>query len=171
MRILTIVPLCVAVAACGGGGEEKKETEVQAATMAAGQWETTYEVTSMRSVDKTEPALKAASGDKETGSACIEAGKEATPDAALFAGPGNTCSYKNSYIRNGRITASLSCRRPGVNGELMMTVEGKYTGTTFDGTVSTQSYLPGSGDFEMSRKMSGRQTGATCQAAPESKNA
>ena len=171
MRILTIVPLCVAVAACGGGGEEKKKAEGQAANMAAGQWETTHEVTAMRSADKTEPALKAAVGDKETGAACIEAGKEATPDAALFAGPGNKCSYKNTYIRNGRITASLSCRRAGIDGELMMTVEGKYTGTTFEGTVSTQSYLPGRGDFEMSRKMSGRQTGPTCQAAPAGKNA
>jgi hypothetical protein len=171
MRALIIAPLCLAVAACGGGGEEKKKEEAAAATMAAGQWETTYEVTSMRSADKTEPALKAAVGDKETGAACIEAGKETAPEPALFAGPGNKCSYKNSYIRNGRITASLSCRRSGVEGELMMTVEGKYTGTTFEGTVSTQSYLPGRGDFEMSRKMSGRQTGATCQAAAPAKSA
>ena len=171
MRILIAAPLCLAVAACGGGGEEKKKEEAAAATMAAGQWETSHEVTAIRSTDKTEPAVKAAAGDRETGSVCIEAGKEATPDPALFAGPGHTCQYKNSYIRSGRITASLNCKREGVDGDLMMTVEGKYTGTTFEGTVSTTSYLPGRGDFEMSRKMSGRQTAPACQAAPAGKNA
>ena len=173
MRILTIAPLCLAVAACGGGGEEKKKKEAApAAAMAAGQWETSFEVAAMRSTDKTEPALKAAVGDKETGAACIEAGKEATPDTALFAGPGHKCSYKNTYIRNGRITASLGCTRKGIEGELVMSVDGKSTATTFEGTVSTSSFLPGRGDFEMSRKVTGRQTGPTCQAAaPESKNA
>ena len=172
MRILTIVPLCVAVAACGGAGEEKKKDAAAPAAMTAGQWETSFEVAAMRSTDKTEPALKAAVGDKETGAACIDAGKEAEPAPALFAGPGYECQYKNSYIRNGRITASLGCTRKGIDGELVMSVDGKSTATTFEGTVSTTSFLPGRGDFEMSRKVSGRQTGPTCQAAaPESKNA
>ena len=162
MRALILVPLCL-VAACSEGGEQKKK-EGPAKNVTAGQWETSYEVTAIRSTDKTEPALKAAEGDRETGSVCIPAGGEATPPPELFAGPGHECSYKNSYIRNGRITASLSCTREGIEGDLMMTVEGKYTATTFEGTVSTTTYLPGRGDFEMSRKMSGRHTAASCQA-------
>ena len=162
MRALILVPLCL-VAACSEGGEKKKEAA--AANVTAGQWTTEHEVTSIRSTDKTELALKAAEGDKETGSVCIPAGGEAKPAPQLFAGPGYECQYKNSYIRKGRITASLSCRREGIDGELMMTVEGKYTATTFDGTVSTTSYLPGRGDFEMNRQMSGRHVAAACQAA------
>ena len=164
MRALILVPLCL-VAACSEGGEQQKKKEAAAKTVTAGQWETTHEVTGIRSTDKTEPALKAAAGDKETGSVCVPKGEEATPPPELFAGPGYECSYKNSYIRNGRVTASLGCTREGIDGELMMSVEGKYTATTFEGTVSTTSYLPGRGDFEMNRKMSGRHAADACQAA------
>jgi hypothetical protein len=163
MRNLTILAAC-SLAACSGGGEEKK-VEAPAATMEAGQWQTEHQVTAHRSTDKTEPALKAAVGDKETGSACIAAGSEATPPAALFAGPGYDCTYKNSYIRGGRINAAMTCKRAGIGGEIMMSVDGTYTGTSFDSTVSTSTYLVGNGDFESSRKVSGRKTGPTC--APE----
>ena len=164
MRALILLPLCFA-ASCSEGSEPKKKTEAPAAKVTAGQWETAHEVTAIRSTDKTQPALKAAAGDKATGSTCIPAGGEAEPPPELFAGPGYKCGYKSSYIRNGGITASLNCRREGIAGDLMMTVEGSYTATTFEGTVSTTSYLPGRGDFEMSRKMTGRHVGATCQAA------
>ena len=164
MRALILLPLCLA-AACSERGEGEKKEEGPAAKVTAGQWETGHEVTTMRSTDKTEPALKAAAGDKETGSACIPAGGEAEPPPALFAGAGHTCRYKNSYIRNGRITASLACRRKGIDGELMMTVEGTYTATTLEGTVSTTSFLPGRGDFEMRRKLTGRHVAASCQSA------
>jgi hypothetical protein len=162
MRNLTILSACL-LAACGGG-EEKKVEEAVAATMEAGQWASDFETTSIRSTDKTAPALKAAAGDKETGSACIEAGKEATPPGALFAGPGYECTTQSSYIRNGRITMSLKCSRDGIKGDIMHTVQGSYTGTTFEGKVDTLTYLPGAGDFEMSRTMRGRKTGPTCVA-------
>jgi hypothetical protein len=49
----------------------------------------------------------------------------------------------------------------------MLSVQGTQTGTSFEGTVDTITYLPGSGDFEMSRKMSGRKTAAACAAGAE----
>ena len=164
MRSLTILAACSLAACSGGGGEEEKKAEAPAATMEAGQWQTQFEVTAHRTTDKTEPALKAAVGDKETGSACIAAGSEATPPPALFAGPGYDCSYKSSYIRNGRINASLKCSRAGMPGEIMMSVDGSYTGTSFEGTASTTTYLVGNGDFASTRKISGRKTGPTCAA-------
>ena len=162
MRNLTILAAC-SLAACSGGGDEKK-VEAAAATMEAGQWETAFEVRSIRSTDKTEPALKAVAGDKETGSACIAAGSEATPPPALFAGPGYECTYKNSYIRGGRINAALTCTRAGLSGEIIMSVDGTYTGTSFEGTVSTSTYLVSNGDFASTRKISGRKIGPTCAA-------
>lgn len=167
MRSLLIVPVCLLAACSDGGGEEKKAETTPAATMEAGQWETAMEVRSIRSTDKTEPALKAAAGDKETGTACIPAGSEATPPGALFAGPGYQCQTQNSYIRNGRINMSLKCSRPGISGDIMQTVQASYTGTSFEGTVDTLTYLPGRGDFEMNRTITGRKTGATCAAAPD----
>ena len=168
MRHWMLLPLCLA--ACSGGETQEKKAEgPAAATVEAGQWETSFEVVSIRSTDKTTPALKAAAGEKASGTACVAKGEEAKPAPELFAGEGNTCTYKSSYIRSGRLNASLSCRRDGIDGELMMTVVGKYTGTSFEGTVDTVSYLPGSGDFEMSRKISGRKTGDACQAPAATK--
>lgn len=164
MRHLTILSACL-LAACGGGGEEKKaEEQVAAANLEAGQWETSFEVRSIRSTDKTTPALKAASGDKETGSACIAAGSEASPPGELFAGRGYKCRTQNAYNRNGRINTQLKCTKSGISGDHMLSVQGTYTGTSFEGTVDTITYLPGAGDFEMSRTVSGRKTGATCAA-------
>jgi Protein of unknown function (DUF3617) len=167
MRCLIIVPLCLA-AACSGG-EEKKAEEI-AAAMQAGQWEISSEVTAFRSTDKATPALKAAVGDKATAPACIEAGKEAKPPAEMFAGAGYKCDYKDSYIRNGRITATLDCERDALEGRIFMTVDGSYKGDSFEGTSSVNSYLDGEGDFAMNSKISGRRTGPTCAAPAEEKD-
>jgi hypothetical protein len=163
MRCLIIVPLFLAAACSGGGGEEKKADEA-AATMQAGQWEVTSEVTAFRSTDQATPALKAAVGDKATAPACIEAGKEAKPPAAMFAGVGYKCDYKDSYIRSGRLTATLDCERDALEGHIFMTIEGSYKGDSFEGTSSATSYLSGEGDFAMNSKIGGRRTGPTCAA-------
>ena len=167
MRNLNILCVCLLASCSGGGGEEKKAEAAAAANMEAGQWETAFEVRSIRSTDKTEPALKAVAGDKETGSACIAAGSEASRPGELFAGPGYTCQTQNAYNRNGRINMQLKCSKSGISGDLMLSVQGTYTGTSFEGTVDTTTYLPGRGDFEMSRKMSGRKTGPACAAGAE----
>jgi hypothetical protein len=165
MRALIIVPLCLAAACSGGGGEEKVEDA--AATMQAGQWEITTEVTNFRSTDKATPALKAAIGDKATSTACVEAGKEGKPPAEMFAGAGYECDYKDHYMRSGRINVSLNCERDALEGNILMTVEGTYTGDSFEGKANANSFLSGEGDFAMNTKFSGRRTGPTCAAPPE----
>jgi hypothetical protein len=162
MRAFAIIPLCL-VAACSGGEEKKAEA---AGAMQAGQWETTSEVISFKSTDKATPALKAAAGDKSTAPACIEEKDAKKPEPELFAGEGYECKYKSDYIRNGRINASLDCKRDAIKGDIMMTVQGSYTGDSFQATVDTISYLPGEGDFQMSSKIAGRRTGASCAAPP-----
>ena len=163
MRALIAGSLCLAVAACSGGGEPKKEEAAAKAVLDAGQWETNFEVTSIRSTDNTTPVVKAEAGDKSTALSCIAAADK--PDPEMFAGEGYDCDYKNSHIRSGRIVAQLSCRRSGVDGEIMMTVDGDYDAKGFTGTVSSTSFLPGSGDFAMNRKMTGKKTADTCAAS------
>ena len=163
MRALMLLPICL-VAACSGGGEEKAEKAKAPAALPAGQWEATYETENIRSTDKTEPALKAAAGEKETASACV---REGAAPVELLGGPGYECGSKNSYMRNGRLNVSLQCRRDGIDGELMMTVSGNYTADTLDATIDTTAYLPGRGDFEMRRKITARKTGDTCTAPAE----
>ena len=94
---------------------------------------------------------------------CPEAEKKPKPE--LFAGSGYDCKYTNSYIRGGKLNAQLSCKRKPIQGEIAMNVEGSYTGTGFQGTVTATSFLPGEGDFVMTSKITGRRTADVC--APE----
>jgi hypothetical protein len=161
MRIFMIVPLCLA-AACSGGGEENKAEAAD--SMQAGQWEISTEVADFRSTDKATPALKAAAGDKAAGPACIEAGKEDEPPAEMFAGVGYECDYKDRYISGGRVNLTLECEREALEGKVMVSVQGKYTGDSLEGTATATSFLPGDGDFVMNSKISGRRTGPACAA-------
>jgi len=169
MRILALVPLCL-VASCSGGGEEKKAEEAAAATIDGGQWETSFEVTKFGSTDQSPPAMKAAVGDKAINAICVPEAERSTPPPELFAGEGYECDYKNNYIRNGRINASINCTREGVTGDIMMTVDGSYKADSLEGTVTTTTYLPGAGDFQMDRKLTGRKTAAACAPAEEPAN-
>lgn len=169
MRAAIIVPFCLAAAACSGGGEEKKAAAEIPATFPAGQWESSFETSAIRSTDQTTPALEAKAGDKETASACVTEADTAQPPAHLLVGQGYECSYKSAYIRSGRLNASLSCRREGITGELMMSVSGNYTADTMEGTVETTTYLPGDGDYSQTRSFTGRKTGDTC--TPEAEGA
>lgn len=162
MRGLIVAPLCL-LAACSGGGEEKKAAEA-ADSLQAGQWEISSEVSDFRSTDKATPALKATAGDKATAPACIEGGKEDKPPAEMFAGVGYECEYKDNYISGGRINLSLECEREALEGKVMVSVQGTYKGDSFEGTSTATSFLPGDGDFVMNSKITARRTGPTCAA-------
>jgi hypothetical protein len=162
MRGLIVAPLCL-LAACSGGGEEKKAEEAPDA-LQAGQWEVSSEVSEFHSRDKATPALKAVAGDKSAAPACIEAGKEDEPPAEMFAGVGYECDYKDRYISGGRINLALECEREALEGNVMVSVQGTYKGDSFEGTATATSFLPGDGDFVMNSKITGRRTGPTCAA-------
>ena len=162
MRALIVGSLCL-VAACSEGEQPKKEEAAAAKVLEAGRWETSFEVTSIRSTDNSTPVVKAKAGDKSTALSCIPTADK--PDPEMFAGEGYDCDYKTSHIRSGRIVAQLSCRRTGVKGEIMMTVDGDYDANGFTGTVSSTSFLPGTGDFAMNRKLTGKKTADTCAAS------
>lgn len=164
MRKLGMALLCLGAAACGGAPEEKKAEEAPA-MLPAGTWTVSSEITALRSLDKSPPAIKAAVGDKDTATFCVPKAT-AQPEPALFAGSGYTCSYKSAYIKGGLLNATIDCRRGDVQGSIMMTVQGDYTATGFTGTADTTAYLPGAGDFAMSRKISGSVKPGACTPAP-----
>lgn len=161
MRSLMIVPLCLLVAACSEGEAPKAEVAI-ADNLEPGLWEATSEVTAFRSTDKSTPAVQAAVGDKSTVQACVTEADKATPPVSLFAGEGYDCKYATDYLRGGRINHSLECTRKDVTGSIPMQVEGTYRGDAFEGNVTTQTYLPGTGDFAMTRKITARRTAPSC---------
>jgi hypothetical protein len=171
MRALLIVPFCLAATACSGGDDGANQAAAAPATLPAGTWQTEFEVTGFRSTDKTTPALKAAVGDKEQASSCVQEAERATPPPTLFAGAGYACTYQNSYVRDGMINATIACTRPELKGQINMSIQGSYTADSFEATVDSTSFLPGPGDFTMSRKLKGKLTPGACQPAPAAADA
>lgn len=165
MRTLLMVSLGLAISACSGAKEEKK-AEAAAAAMEAGQWDVTSEIISVRAMDKGAPAFNAKAGDKSTSSVCI--GKEAKADlpTSLFTGDDDACKYQNSYVRNGRLSASLICNRDGMRGDITRSVDGRFTADGFDATVTTSSFLVSDGDMTITAKLAGRRTGDCTEAEP-----
>jgi hypothetical protein len=164
MRKSLTLLLCLGAPACGGAPEEKKAQEAPA-LLPAGTWAVASEITALRSLDKTPPAIKAAVGDKDSLTVCVEKASR-QPPANMFAGTGYQCTYKSDYIKEGTVNATLDCRRADVEGSIMMSVQGSYTATGFTGTADSTAYLPGRGDFAMSRKISGTVKAGACTPAP-----
>jgi hypothetical protein len=171
MRVSMIMPLCLAAAACSGGNEAENKAAEAPTTLPAGTWQAEFEVTSFESTDQTTPALKAKKGDKEQASSCVAEAQRAAPAPELFAGAGYSCTYQNSYIKDGRINATLACTRPELKGQINMAIQGSYTADSFEATVDSTSFLPGPGDFTMTRKLKAKLTPGTCQPAPAAADA
>ena len=109
-------------------------------------------MTQLDSTDKTTPATKLKQGDKLTTRACVAADGKPAPE--LLAEEGDKCEIKNSYIRNGRMSAQMSCAREGKSGPVMPAMMGSFKGDSFEGDVNTLTYFVENGDYRMTRKIS-----------------
>jgi hypothetical protein len=163
MRILVLAAApALLLAACGGEtGEAANETAAAAVPVAfpVGEWEVTSTVERIGSTDGTTPAIAAKPGDSATRKACVA---EASQLSSLFAPEGVQCTAMSDYARQGRINTAYKCAIPG--GVLTPTVNGRYTADTLDVIVDSASMLSGSGDYQMSAKVTGKRLG-DCPAA------
>ena len=155
--------LALVLAACGGGDGEEQETAVAEAaptTLAAGFYELTSEVTALASTDNTTPATPLKVGDKQTIKACVTA--EGKPRPELLAEHGQSpdkCEIKSSYIRNGRMSAEMSCSRDGKSGSVMPAMNGSFSKDGFEGEITTLTYFVDDGDYRLTRKVSAKRVG------------
>lgn len=150
--------LALALAACGGGGKQEQATVEQTpATLAAGLYELNAEVTQLASTDNTTPATKLKQGDKLVTRACVT--DDGKPAPELLAEGGDKCELKNSYIRNGRMTAEMSCSREGKSGSVMPAMSGKFSKEGFEGEVTTLTYFVDDGDYRLTRKITAKRVG------------
>ena len=150
--------LALALAACGG---EKKEDEAAVAAvparLAAGLYEVSAEVTQLSSTDNSTPATKLKQGEKQAIKACVSA--EGQPDPSLLSEAGDKCEIKNSYIRNGRMSAQMSCTREGHSGYVMPAMMGTYSADGFEGEISTLTYFVENGDYRLTQKITAKRVG------------
>ena len=169
-RIICAAGMAVALAACGGGKTDEAPAAAAPAGLASGLYEVSAEVTQLASTDNTTPATKSKQGETQVIKACVAA--DGKPDPALFAEAGDKCEIKNSYIRNGRLSAQMSCTREGMSGQVMPAMMGKYTADGFEGEITAMTYFVKDGDYRLTRKVTAKRVG-DCPAgdpAPEVKS-
>jgi hypothetical protein len=158
MRTLALIPLLL-VGACGGGGESAQNKAVTAppATIAAGQWELTSEVTAFHGEDAGPPKINTPVGTRATESVCV--GAETQAPSELFSGAGLDCQRGSYYVRNGRLNVTLNCRREGLIGSIPVTAGGTFQTDTLEYQRSLRTILSGNGDVAIDTRVTGRRTG------------
>lgn len=156
-KCIGIGGLALALAACGGEKKQEAAAEEPPATLAAGLYELSAEVTELASTDKSTPATKLKKGEMSIIKACVAA--DGKPEPALLAEVGDKCEIKNSYIRNGRMSAQMSCSRAGHSGYVMPAMMGTFGKDGFEGEIDTVTYFVDSGDYRLTRKVSAKRIG------------
>jgi hypothetical protein len=156
IKLVGMAGLAATLAGCGGETSQQAAVVEAPATLPAGLYELSAQVTDLSSTDKSTPATGLKKGDKVTVKACVA---DNAPDPALLAEAGDKCEIKNSYIHNGRMSAQMSCTRAGHDGYVMPAMMGKFTKDGFDGEINTLTYFVKNGDYRMTRKISARRIG------------
>lgn len=158
MREVTgISGLGVALLLTACGSEPTAPKQAAAAALQAGLYEVTSEVTALSSTDNSTPATSVKQGDKSTWRACVPTDSKPSPE--LLAEPGDQCEIKNSYIRNGRMSAQMVCARQGASGQVMPAMMGSFTADGFEGDITSLTYFASDGDYRLVRKVSGKRVG------------
>src|SRR5215218_4406877 len=130
-----IIAAGAAVLICGCSEQKPVQEEETATALKGGQYEASWKVASLQSVDKSTPATNLKQDASGTTLACVAA--DGTIDPALFAEDGDTCTSKDPYVRNGRIGLNLTCRREGTAGEVRESVTGQFKADSLDAEVTT----------------------------------
>ena len=170
MRWIACTALLVVVAACGGDGAgQNKAATTKAASLAAGQWELTSEVTAFEALDHGRPKIDTPVGTRATETLCVGAGR---PPSELFSGNGYDCRYDSYYGRNGRVNATMQCTREGEPGNIPLTADGEFGADTIEFTRNARTSFSGDGDVQFAARVTGRRTGdCTPEAAGDNRSA
>jgi hypothetical protein len=164
-----IIAASAAVLVTGCSEEKPVQEEEVATALDPGQYEASWKVSALRTIDKSTPATNLKLDATGTTTACIAA--DGSIDPALFAEDGDTCTMANPYVRNGRLSMDLTCTRKGTGGEVRQSVSGTFKKDSLETEVSTTTYLAGYGDYAMTRTFTAKRIGECPPAAatPEKK--
>lgn len=168
MRVATIFTAAAAavVTSCSDGPTQQQAEAQQPGALTPGMYEASWTVTELRSTDKTDPATKQTVGATGSTKACVRQGPVIDP--ALFAEGNDECRPTTSYARGGRINLQMQCKRANEAGPVMQTLTATSTADSFEGEISTSTYLTGFGDYSMVRSVKGRRVGDCTEDTPAS---
>lgn len=153
-KIVPAAALALALAACG---EKPAPVEETAASLAAGLYELNGEVSELTQLDKRTSATKLKLGDKLSIKGCVAG--DGTPAVELLAEDGDKCEFRDKYVRNGRISAQLACTREGVAGQISPMLSGKFKADSFEGEITTGTYLYDHANYRLVRKVTAKRIG------------
>ena len=141
------------LAGCGSGN----------VSLQPGQWETTTRLTSIEAPGMPAPMLaqmRTQMGQPQTQSSCITPEQAANPAGAIVnPGPGGpACQFSESTFAGGVINVRGTCPGQGGQGAVQMSLQGSYTATTMEGTMST-AVQGGPQSMTIAQTMSSRRTG------------
>jgi len=160
--------LLLGLAACGGTAEEEAGNEGVSAKAAAagsdikldpGQWEMTYEVTSIDAPGLPAGAMAAMAGKKNVMSMCITPEEADKPNGEIFSGKkGADCTRDGFAMAGGRISGTMTCTGGEAGGKVTMAMDGRYSGQSYEMTNKMTTEAPGM-TMTIASRASGRRTG------------
>jgi hypothetical protein len=138
-----------------------------AVALQPGMWETTVQFTSIDlpgAPPQQLAAMRTMMGHPQTSSSCMTAAQAANPTQRMMnpGSNGNACQFSESTFAGGTIRVHGTCQAPG-RGTQQTGMEGTYTATTIQATISSEIHAPpgtpGPQTARMSGTLNGRRTG------------
>jgi Protein of unknown function (DUF3617) len=163
-RFMAIAAGLLLTACSDDSATSAKSAAEPAEALRPGEYEVTAKVDALRSTDKTVPKTAAKASAVTVTRTCVPADGSLNP--ATFAEAGEKCTASDTYLRRGRMSLQYKCNRAGDIATQMM--DGSFTADSFTGKVTTATYFSGSGDYAMTRTMTGKRIGECPAASAES---
>lgn len=125
-----------------------------------GRWETQIKVIKM-DMEGMPPQAKQAMekmlGKGRTVTSCMTKEEAEKPDGKLFGQADENCTYDHFTLGDGKMDAKLTCKTP--NGQQVMTMNGTYTGDTYNSSMQMQGPGMGGKAMTMTMELAARRVG------------
>lgn len=135
----------------------------------AGEWETTSELVSMEAPGMPPEIAAKAKAQKNVFKNCLTPEQAAKPASDAFmnreAMAKANCKAESFSMTGGRLQAATICtneqlKQAGGSGEMRLTIDGQYTPTSYDTTVTTVTAgPPGAGELKVVAHTVGKRIG------------
>jgi hypothetical protein len=173
-RLIIFVPaiaLAGIVAGCGGGANQ----------LQPGQWEMAVQVKSLEmpgAPPELQAQMRRGIGQSQTNRDCITPEQARNPLGQMrdmvAQGRAANCRFTDEVFGGGVIRIRATCPGPGGQGEGRMSMEGTFTATTLQATLTATAQggnaaVPGATGMNMTAEITGRRVGECAAGANSGK--